>query len=54
MAKQPLNDNQRQAFLDSLPDDQVNDNAEQKLDKAIARAAQQSRSKPETPEPVEL
>lgn len=53
MAKQPLNDDQRQDFLDKLPDDQVNENAEQKLDDAIARAAQQSRSKPGTPEPAD-
>lgn len=53
MAKQPLNDDQRQAFLDNLSEDQVNENAEQKLDKAIARAAQQSRSKPETLEPAD-
>ena len=53
MAKQPLNDDQRQDFLDNLPDDQVNENAEQKLDKAIARAAQQSQSKQEKPEPAD-
>lgn len=51
MAKQPLNDDDRQKFLDSLQEDQVNENAEQKLDKAIARAAQQSRSGQEKPEP---
>lgn len=44
MAKQPLIYDQRQDFLDSLPDDQLNEDAEQKLDKAIERAAQQSRS----------
>ena len=49
MAKQPLNDDQRQDFLDSLPDDQLNEDAEQKLDKAIERAAQQSRSGREKP-----
>jgi hypothetical protein len=49
MTKQPLNDDQRQDFLDSQPDDQVNENAEQKLNKAIARAAQQPQSKSGTP-----
>lgn len=51
MAKQPLNDDDRQKFLDNLPEDKVNPNAKQKFDKAIARAAQQSRSKSEKPEP---
>lgn len=50
MAKQPLNDDQRQDFLDNLSDDQVNEDAEQKLDKAIERAAQQSQSKPGKPD----
>lgn len=50
MAKQPLNDDQRQDFLDNLPDDQKNADAEQVFDEAIERAAQPTQSKPETPE----
>ena len=50
MTKQPFNDDQRQQFLDSLPDDQVSPNAEQTFNVAIARAAQPKQSKPETPE----
>lgn len=44
MTKQPLSDDDRQKFLDNLPEDKVTPDAEQKLDKAIERAAQQSRS----------
>ena len=35
--KKPLTDAERQAFIDSLPDDQVNDNAEQAFKDAIER-----------------
>lgn len=41
--KIPLNDDQAQEFIDNLPDDQANSNAEQKLDKAIAHASRSSR-----------
>ena len=50
MTKQPLNDDQRQQFLDNLPEGQVIPDAEQTFNDAIARAAQPKRSKPETPE----
>jgi hypothetical protein len=51
MAKQPLNDDDRQKFLDILPEDKVDQNAEQKFDKAIERAAQQSQSGQKKPAP---
>lgn len=50
MAKQPLSDDDRQKFLDNLPEDKVNPDAGQKFDNAIARAAQQSQSKSGKPE----
>ena len=45
--RKPLTDEERQAFIDSLPDDQVNENAEQVFNDTIARAAQQKQSTPE-------
>ena len=51
MAKEPLDDDQRQQFLDDLPDAQVNPNAEQTFDGAISRAAQPTQSVSETPAP---
>lgn len=48
MAKPSLSDDQCQQFLDTLPDEQVNPDVEQKFKDAIARA-QLKRSKPETP-----
>ena len=45
--KKPLTDEERQAFIDSLPDDQVNENAEQVFSDAIERAAQQKQSEQE-------
>lgn len=50
MSKDPLTDDQRQAFLDGLPEDQKNENAEQVFDDAIARAAQPKQSAQETPD----
>ena len=44
MPKKPLTDEERQAFIDSLPDDQKNENAEQIFGDAIARAAQPKQS----------
>ena len=49
MTKQPLNDDERQEFIDKLPDNQVRPNAEEVFDSAIARAAQPKQSKSETP-----
>jgi hypothetical protein len=49
MAKKPLSDDQRQVFLDKLPDDQVNPKALETFDESIARAAKPKQSKPETP-----
>ncbi len=43
--KKPLTDEERQAFIDKLPADQVNPKAEQDFEDAIARAAQPKRSK---------
>lgn len=51
MSKQPLSDEDRQAFIDNLPDDQKNENAEQIFTEATARAAQPLLSEPETLEP---
>ncbi len=48
MSKKPLTDEERQAFIDNLPADQKNENAEQIFNDAIARAAQPTKSKPET------
>jgi len=50
MPKKPLTDEERQAFMDNLPDEQKNDNAEQIFDDAIERAAQPTQSGPETPD----
>ena len=47
--KKPLSDEERQQFLDNLPEDEKRDNAEQIFDDAIAHAAQPPRSVPETP-----
>ena len=44
MSKKPLTDEERQAFIDNLPDDQKNENAEQIFNDAIARAAQPTKS----------
>ena len=44
MPKKPLTDEERQAFIDNLPDEQKNDSAEQIFDKAIERAAQPKQS----------
>ena len=44
MSKKPLSDEERQAFIDNLPDDQKNENAEQIFSDAIARAAQPKQS----------
>lgn len=44
MTRKPLTDEERQAYLDSLPDDQKNENAEQIFDEATRRAAQQKQS----------
>ena len=48
--KKPLNDEDRQAFIDNLPADQVNPAAQQVFDDATARAAQPLQSAPEKPE----
>ena len=45
--KKPLTDAERQAFIDSLSDDQVNENAEQVFSDTIERAAQPTQSEPE-------
>lgn len=45
--KQPLTDEERQAFIDSLPDDEVNDNAEQVFNDATRRAVQPTQSEQE-------
>lgn len=47
--KKPLTDEERQAFIDKLPPDQINSKAQETFEDAIARAAQPQQSKPETP-----
>ena len=47
MSKKPLTDEERQAFIDSLPDDEINDNAEQVFGDAIERAVQPTQSEQE-------
>ena len=47
MTKKPLTNEERQAYVDSLPDDQKNENAEQIFDEATRRAAQPKQSTPE-------
>ncbi len=49
--KKPMSDEERQQFIDNLPDDEKRDDAEQVFDNAIARAAQPPRSGLETLEP---
>jgi hypothetical protein len=49
MPKKPLNDDERQAFIDNLPKDEVNSRAKETFEKAIERAAKPKRSKPERP-----
>ena len=50
MPKKPLTDEERQAYIDNLPNEQKNDNAEQLFDDAIERAAQPTQSDQETPD----
>ena len=45
--KKPLTDEERQAFIDRLPDDEINDNAEQVFGDAIERAVQPTQSEQE-------
>ena len=47
MSKKPLTDEERQAFIDSLPDDQVNESAEQVFSDAIERVAKPKQSEQE-------
>ena len=47
MSKKPLTDEARQAFIYSLPDDQVNENAKQVFSDAIERVAQPKQSEQE-------
>lgn len=47
MSKKTLTDEERQAFIDSLPDDQVNENAEQIFTDAIERVVPPKQSKQE-------
>ena len=49
--KKPLTDEERQAFIDNLPPEQINPNAQETFEVTISRAAQPPQSKPETPEP---
>lgn len=48
--KKPLTDDERQAFIDSLPEDQRNPDAKETFDKAIERASLPPQSAPETPD----
>ncbi len=51
--KNPLTDEERQAFIDKLPEDAVNSNVKETFDDAIERAAKPKQSEPETPEPAD-
>lgn len=48
--KKPLTDEERQAFIDNLPPDQVNPNAQETFEETIERAAQTQQSKPGIPD----
>lgn len=48
--KKPLTDEERQAFINKLPPEQVNPNAQETFDSAISHAAQPQQSEPETPD----
>ena len=48
--EKPLSDEQRQAFIDNLPSEQVNPNAQEIFEETIERAAQPQQSRPETPD----
>ena len=48
--KKPLTDEERQAYLDNLPPEQINPDAQTKFNDAIERAAKPKQSKPETPD----
>jgi hypothetical protein len=48
--KKPLTDEGRQAFVNGLSPNQLNSDAGAKFEDAIARAAKQKQSEPETPE----
>lgn len=48
--KKPLTDEERQAFIDNLPSEQINPNAQETFGEAIERAAQPQQSKLETPD----
>lgn len=47
--KKLLTDDDRQAFIDKLPENQLNPKAEEVFEDAISRASQPKRSKPEKP-----
>lgn len=47
--KKPLTDDERQAFIDKLPKDEVNPKAKEVFEDAIALASQPKRSKQEKP-----
>ena len=48
--KKPLTDEERQAFIDALPANQVNPNAEAKFEDAIERASKLPQSVPGKPD----
>ena len=48
--KKPLTDEERQAFIDNLPPEQINPNAQETFDETISRAGQPQQSESETPE----
>lgn len=51
--KKPLTDDQRQAFIDDLPVEEVNPNAKETFDEAIASAAKPKQLNLETPDSVD-
>lgn len=48
--KKPLTDEERQAFIDNLPPERINPNAQETFEEVISRAAQPQQSEPETPD----
>lgn len=48
--KKPLTNEERQAFVDKLPSEQINPIAQETFEEAISRAAQPQQSKQEIPD----
>jgi hypothetical protein len=51
--KKPLTDEERQVFVDNLPENKINSEAEKTFNEAIGRASKPLQSKPEKLEPAD-